>query len=785
MAVSNNTCYEVVNIDWLKSLVGSAVQDADGNTVSVDEKSGTTYCPTYKELTDGTFIPYRSVSSSGPASDTDGITVNSTCLATGEAYTDNQLVNKHDVAVCNTRLKSFTVSIASSTTNISGCDGDTRNLSYTRTFTRNTWDMSKCETQTGSNHSSTDVNDTRNNLVSWTTNIGSITASTSAGSGNAVTVGKNTPSSTGGSASRTITVTGSSTFRGSTSGATASVIQGGVSGSMQNWYTGATSLSNYRIECTGSTFGCAGGSYSAAAVHSYKITQYTHWVDECGVAYDSWTGSSEGSTVYTATDYTHSGSFSDITSTGGDNSASWSKEGYEGSCSWSQSCSAPSTTYVYGTGSTSSTASCDGGSVTVSADNIPYTATTTYGDGSTASTTGTTSGTATISVPKCEESTGCSPSDTVSASPNGYITYTITQNNCSTDCPTQSDIINTSTTVANTGGTQVEVMQILKDSTYTAYTITATSTSSSYVSNINQGAHLHDNWYVVLADVTANPNTSDRSLYFDVIAEGPTLGTGCTYNNVAVTQKGGCPTVYYYGSTIPTEGSPMGLPLMYWSPSDDYPLNTFSVSYTGDGITSTEFITSSSLIPGQTVNVLLVKFSANTGTSSRTFNIHLSTSVSSDCTWDNTYTQEGATQTCDCNAITYSGTYEDDPTPVTPDDGKITVKVDLNDGTTSPAIHFVDSSNTQLLGVSKYSTDTTTTGTWQTTGTCSKIKLFEMGGNYTRISITIQNTGQAPVTILSNATLPSTSGSFINLTTSFNVLDYYDSNKSTVTLTFR
>jgi hypothetical protein len=62
--------------------------------------------------------------------------------------------------------------------------------------------------------------------------------------------------------------------------------------------------------------------------------------------------------------------------------------------------------------------------------------------------------------------------------------------------------------------------------------------------------------------------------------------------------------------------------------------------------------------------VLLVKFSANTGTSSRTFNIHLSTSVSSDCTCDNTYTQEGATPTCVCNSITYNGTQEADPTPV-------------------------------------------------------------------------------------------------------------------------
>ena len=389
--------------------------------------------------------------------------------------------------------------------------------------------------------------------------------------------------------------------------------------------------------------------------------------------------------------------------------------------------------------------------------------------------------------------------DVTYVSPEGCssntVSYTyVTSGDCETPpppppvCPTQSDIINTTTTVANTGGTQVKVMQILKNSTYTGYTITATSTSSSYVSNINEGAPLHDNWYVVLADVTANPNTSDRSLYFDVVVKGPTLGSGCTYNNVTVTQASAdvtCPTVDYYGSTIPAEGSPIGLPLMYWSTSDDYPLNTFSVSYTGDGITSTEFITSSSLIPGQTVNVLLVKFSANTGTSSRTFNIHLSTSVSSDCTWDNTYTQNGATQTCGCNSITVNGTYEADPTPVTPDDGKITVKVDLNDGTTSPAIHFVDSSNTQLLGVVRYTTDTTTTGTWKATGTCSKIKLVEMGGNYTRISITIQNTGQAPVTILNNATLPSTSGSFIDLTRSFNVLDYYDSNKSTVTLTFR
>ena len=368
------------------------------------------------------------------------------------------------------------------------------------------------------------------------------------------------------------------------------------------------------------------------------------------------------------------------------------------------------------------------------------------------------------------------------------VTYTyVTSGSCDSptpDCPTQSSIINTNTAIVNTGGTQVEVMQILKDSTYTAYTITADSTSSSYVSNITQGAHLHDNWYVVLADVTANPNTSDRSLYFDVIAEGPTLGSGCTYNNVTVTQAGAdvtCPTVDYYGSTIPAEGSPMGLPLMYWSTSDDYPLNTFSVSYTGDGITGTEFITSSSLIPAQTVNVLLVKFSANTGTSSRTFNIHLSTSVSSDCTWDNTYTQNGATQTCGCNSITYSGTYEADPTP---DDGKIELSVDSISGNWTPALELHTSNNTRLMSIDRYGASTVVVKDWANVGTCSKIKFTQLSGSYTRITATIER-GDNLVTLLSNVAIPSSSGAYLNLSTNFNVSDYSNSSNCMLKITFR
>jgi hypothetical protein len=121
-----------------------------------------------------------------------------------------------------------------------------------------------------------------------------------------------------------------------------------------------------------------------------------------------------------------------------------------------------------------------------------------------------------------------------------------------------------------------------------------------------------------------------------------------------------------------------------------------------------------------------------------------------------------------------------------PGDGKIKVKVDLNDGTTSPAVKFLNSSNTELLGVVRYTVDTETTSTWKVaSGTCTKIQFVEMGGNYTRVSVTIQKSGQAPITLLNNGTIPSTSGSYLSLDRSFKIEDYYDSSTCTITIRFR
>ena len=225
------------------------------------------------------------------------------------------------------------------------------------------------------------------------------------------------------------------------------------------------------------------------------------------------------------------------------------------------------------------------------------------------------------------------------------ISYTyVTSGSCDSPtpvCPTQSDIINPYTAIDGTGGTQVAVMQILKDSTYTAYTITS---SSSYVSNITQGSHLHDNWYVVLAEVTANPNMSDRSLYFDVVVEGPTLGTGCTYSNVTATQKGVCPTDYLIGlagGTIGAIGGENDLARFKNNLTDCTTALTVSMS---DGSSATIASSGTSYGPDSSYNVIRVNVPQNTSTNSRTISVTctLTHTGGTTCTDTKTFTQVGA-----------------------------------------------------------------------------------------------------------------------------------------------
>ena len=112
MAVNQTECYRVVTIGYLKSFIGTNVQNsANGSTISIS-RTDDTYCHTYSELTGGTIIQTWSQGNT-PNGDRDGITVNSAAVLGGN-YANNQLVDQRDLGLKYTRFKSFSVSSASS-----------------------------------------------------------------------------------------------------------------------------------------------------------------------------------------------------------------------------------------------------------------------------------------------------------------------------------------------------------------------------------------------------------------------------------------------------------------------------------------------------------------------------------------------------------------------------------------------------------------------------------------------------------------------------------------------
>lgn len=119
-------------------------------------------------------------------------------------------------------------------------------------------------------------------------------------------------------------------------------------------------------------------------------------------------------------------------------------------------------------------------------------------------------------------------------------------------------------------------------------------------------------------------------------------------------------------------------------------------------------------------------------------------------------------------------------------DNKVTVVVDVNDGTTSPVTQFhkAGSSDTILLSTSRYTSDTREKIRWANQGTATRIQLIENNGRYTRVTISIQKSGEAPITILSNATIP-TGNPYINLTRTFDTEEFNRSDKSFIYITFR
>ena len=325
MAVQQTECYRVVTIGYLKSFIGTNIQNsANGSVISIS-RSDDTYCPTYSELTGGTIIQTWSQGST-PNGDRDGITVNSSAVLGGN-YAENQLVDQRDLGLKYTRFKSF--GISASPTTISECGGNST-LSYSHVYTRyNKYMNDSCATAS----TNSDVSDIANGEVSWSAgSYGSISYPT-------YSIGKNGSVS---ASSRSTTVRATVTFRGTSHSDTVTITQRALTGSYSQYVTSydvTTSVSANRS--SSASFGCDGGTYSATGTRYYDTYYRYSWTDSCGTNYPSLTSDTKVGSSSSSMG-SKSGSFSswDCCNGGYSDSASlsFSQDGYSDSVSFSQSC---------------------------------------------------------------------------------------------------------------------------------------------------------------------------------------------------------------------------------------------------------------------------------------------------------------------------------------------------------------------------------------------------------------------------------------------------------------
>lgn len=277
-----NECNHVITIGYLKTFVGNDVQrSSDGTVISINNNDNT-YCPTYAELTSGTLIQNHSEGTT-PNGDVDGI------IISGD-YSDDQLVNQEDLSLIYTRFKSLTISA----TKINGLDpcGDSSTLSYIHKYTRYTKSMtSDCATVDDPfdavTLTSTDVNDTANDELSWSiaeTSYGSISFPTykinKNGDGTAITQ------------SRYDDITASVTFRGTTNSTDKiRITQLGLGGYWEfDHYD--SSVEYVKLTCTPTTFDCDGGNYSVTGDYIRNNWIVYHWKDSCNEEHYEITSSS-------------------------------------------------------------------------------------------------------------------------------------------------------------------------------------------------------------------------------------------------------------------------------------------------------------------------------------------------------------------------------------------------------------------------------------------------------------------------------------------------------------
>lgn len=155
MAVVQNECYRLVTIGYLKKLIEqsgsgsslkSLIQKSDGKYQGVGGDRDD-YCPTYRELTGGTYVQAYSAGTT-PNSDMDGIVVKRQWIGDGSNYAENQCVDRTDVSVRYTRISGLQLSVAKHT--FDGCGESGTSVSVSSAYDTRTKSMSGCAADEGS-----------------------------------------------------------------------------------------------------------------------------------------------------------------------------------------------------------------------------------------------------------------------------------------------------------------------------------------------------------------------------------------------------------------------------------------------------------------------------------------------------------------------------------------------------------------------------------------------------------------------------------------------------------
>jgi len=260
-----------VNIGYLKTFVGNLVQNStNGSPITIvgDDR----YCPTYRELTNGSIIQNWQQGST-PHTDRDGIVVSTTCSNNGLAYAQNQNVDQRDLSLRYTRFNNL--SITSSYSGLSEC-GDSKPLTVNYKYTRtNKFMNSSCSVT-----STSTTEDSNCSELTWHATYGTANCTT-------YTIGKNGTIS---AASRSDNVYSDVTFRGTNHRSnTLTMQQNALSGDYtqhDSYYYVTTGSSVVPLTDTAFTT-CESVQYGAKMMLDKEHWEIRYWKDSCDTEYPS------------------------------------------------------------------------------------------------------------------------------------------------------------------------------------------------------------------------------------------------------------------------------------------------------------------------------------------------------------------------------------------------------------------------------------------------------------------------------------------------------------------